>query len=417
MDLVIERGFNYMFGFKSKAIFIYFLLPLISQQAHANGFRLPEYTPTGVATSNALVADTTHISAIAYNPAIMTIYSQTNTQQTSMLSTSLTQIQYTTEVTTNNKTTQGTGESTFNIPSLFLGEQLSNKLSIGVLVHSPFGLETEWPIATFASFGGTAALETKLSRIKMYNTNFNLGYRLNANTGIALGLNRYKLLDLQFNSHATVIKGTGNGDGWNAAFITKMDTLTVGISYRSAVHARAIGTAGGVLPIEVDITFPEILTVGINYAVNDALTFEFDIEHTGWKVYDNLNIRKKTDDSTLTLSTNNWNNTLTYRASSQYKVGKHQYLFGYAYDETPQGDEYFSARIPDANRQLFSVGYQYDFGRYKFETGVMRVVFKDRVINSSKNYVAASDPNGTTAYNGTYRASATVFSVGMSVAF
>ncbi len=406
---------------KNTQIFIYlFILLAYQYTAHAGGFRLPEYTAAGVATANALVADTSRISAIAYNPAIMSVYSPANKQQTSLFSANLIQVQYDTEVSTNSKTTQGTGESTFNIPGLFISERLSDKLSIGLLIHSPFGLETKWPTNTFAPFGGSAALEPELSRIKMYNANVNLGYRLNANTGMAIGVNRYQLLDLRFNSQATAVEGEGVGYGWNAAFITKLDKLTLGLSYRSKVLANATGTAGGVTPIKVDVTFPEMLTIGANYAVSDALTVELDIEHTGWKVYDNLNIRRAADNSTLTLSTNNWKNTLTYRASAQYKIRKHQLLFGYAYDETPQGDDYFSARVPDSDRQLFSVGYQYDFGTYKIETGLMLVKFKDRVVNSSQTYVPANppnEPNGSTAYNGTYRSNAVVLSVGVSAAF
>ena len=389
-----------------------------SLSAYANGFRVPEYTAAGVATSNALVADDSRISAIAYNPAIMAVYATAKDKSTaSLFSGNLTLISYDTEVSTSSGTNQGSGKSNFDVPNLFISNQISDKLSIGMLIHSPFGLETKWPTGTFAPFAGVAALETDLSRITMYNINFNLGYQLSQNTGIAIGINKYNLLDLRFNSRATEIKGSGNGYGWNIGLISRIDNLSLGLSYRSAVHAKAFGTAASVLPIEVDITFPEMLTVGVNYVFNDAFKFEFDIEHTGWNVYDNLNIRRSTNQSTLTLSTNNWQNTITYRASGQYKINKHQVLFGYAYDETPQGDGYFSARIPGSDRQLFSVGYQYDFGKYQFEAGLMLVKFDDRNINSSTTYVAAGEPNGTTAYNGTYRSGATLFSVGINTTF
>lgn len=399
---------------------LFTILSSYQSMVSANGFRLPEYSAAGVASSNALVADDSRISAIAYNPAIMTTYtSSENKPNASLFSGSLVRIEYDTEVTTSTKTTQGSGKSEFDVPNLFVSNQISDKLSIGMLIHSPFGLETAWPRNTFAPFLGSAGLEPDLSRIKMFNTNFNLGYKLTSDTGIAFGINKYNLLDLQFNSHATVIKGTGGGYGWNAALISKFKKLSLGISYRSAVHAHANGTAAGVLPIELDITFPEMLTIGVNYTVSDAFKFEFDVEHTGWNVYDNLNIRKSSDQSTLTKSTNNWKNTLTYRASGQYKIHKHQILFGYAYDETPQPDAYYTARIPGADRQLFSIGYQYDFGSFQFETGLMLVKFNDRNINSTNTYVpaASTDPNGTTAYNGTYRSSATILSVGINTTF
>jgi len=392
-------------------------LQLFSTSSMAGGFRLPEYTAAGVATSNALVADAERISAIAYNPAIMNIVAQ-DPEQSSLFSTNLTHINYETEVTSGGTTTQGTGKTDFDVPNLFVSNRISEKFSIGLLIHSPFGLETAWPTNTFTSFGGTAALEPNLSRIKMFNANVNFGYKVDNETGLSIGLNQYRLLDLQFNSHATVIQGTGTGYGWNAAIISKLDdSVTLGMSYRSPVKTRATGTAASVLPVEVDVTFPEMLSAGINYAVNHKLKLELDVEYTGWKKFDNLNIRRQTNDSTLTLSTNNWKNTLTYRASGQYKINKHQILFGYSYDETPQEDSSYSARIPDADRQLFSIGYQYDFGSYQFETGLMLVKFKERTINSSTAYVAASEANGTTAYNGTYQAGATVLSIGMNVAF
>ena len=386
----------------------------------ASGFRLPEYSAAGVATANALVADDSRLSAVAYNPAIMSMYSSSsNPDDANLFSASVLHLNYDTEVSTTTKTTQGTGKSSFNIPSIFASTPISNKLSVGLLIHSPFGLETAWPKATFSSFGGVSAVEPNLSRIKMFNTNFNLGYQLNSDTGFAFGLNRYELLDLQFNSHATIIKGTGEGYGWNAALLRKYNDFSIGLSYRSAVHAHADGTASTspATPIEVDITFPELLTLGINYAFSDSLKVEFDIEHTGWSVYDNLNIRKSSDQSTLTLSTNNWEDTLTYRISSQYKINKHQILLGYSYDETPQPDAYFSARIPGADRQLYSIGYQYDFGKYQIETGLMLVKFKDRNFNTDNSYVFGQEANGTTAYNGTYRSRATIFSVGINTTF
>lgn len=386
------------------------------QSIQANGFRLPEYTAAGVATSNALVADSSRISAVAYNPAVMSVYSSENNKK--LLSLNYMNVQYDTEVSAGSTTTQGTGNSSFDIPSFFVSTPLSDKLSFGILLHSPFGLETNWPASTFASFGGNANLDPALSRIKMYNANFNLGYKLSSNTGIAFGLNQYRLLDLRFNTQATEIKGNSTGYGWNAALITKFSpTVSLGVSYRSSVDSRAVGTASGVLPVYLDITFPEMLSIGMNFSITKSLKLEVDIEHTGWKVFDAIRVNRIDNNANVTTSTNNWQNTLTYRASGQYKINKHQILFGYTYDETPQGDSNYSARIPDSDRQLFSIGYLYDFGTFNIETGLMLVKFNDRTINSSTAYTAGQDPNGTVAYNGTYRSNATVISIGVNTSF
>lgn len=397
---------------------LYIFIGFIScQSAQANGFRLPENTAAGVAMSNALVADSSRMSAIAYNPAIMSQQALGNKKDI-MFSGSLLQIQYDTEVTAGSNTTQGTGASSFDIPNLFIGSHLSDSLSLGFIINSPFGLETQWPTGTFPPFSGISSVEPKLSRIKMFNINANLSYKLSTSTALAVGLNQYTLRDLQLNSQATVIAGSGSGYGWNAALISKLsDTVSLGVSYRSQVKALATGKAAGVLPIKLDVTFPEMLQVGLNVAVSEKLRLEFDIEHTGWDVFDNLNIVNQVSDASVTKSTNNWKNTLTYRAGGQYKINKHRILFGYSYDETPQGDAKYSARIPDSDRQLFSIGYQYDFGTFQLETGLMLVKFDDRTVNSTTSYVIGSEPNGTTAYNGTYRANATVFSVGINTTF
>jgi len=387
--------------------------------ALANGFRLPEYSAAGVATSNALVADTSRSSAIAYNPAIMSLQTLAENKDV-ILSGSYINVQYETKVTTSTKTVQGTGEDAFDIPTGFIGTHLSDKLSIGLLFHSPFGLETQWPTTTFSPFLGITSLEPKLSRVKMYNANANLSYKIQDKTALSFGLNQYRLLDLQFNSQATIIEGSATGYGWNIGFITDLsDELTLGLSYRSKVSARATGTAAAVLPVQLDVTFPEMLTLGLNYSLSKNLKLELDIEHTGWHVFDNLNIVNSVSDAVVTNSTNNWKDTLTYRLSAQYKMNKHQFLFGYSLDETPQDDAKFSARIPDADRQLFSIGYQYDFGQFQLETGLMLVKFDSRTFNSNTTYVpaAGSESNGTTAYNGTYKADATVLSIGINTTF
>ncbi len=400
---------------RALCIIISFLSFHLSVQA--NGFRLPENTAAGVAMSNALVADANRMSAIAYNPAIMSLQPR-NDVKNIMVSASNIQIQYDTEGTAGSQIRKGSGVTVFDIPNLFIGAHLSDTVSFGVLINSPFGLETEWPSGTFSAFLGNASLEPKLSRIKMFNINSNLAFKLSDNTAIAIGLNQYTLRDLQLNSQATVIEGSGSGYGWNAALITKLsNTTSLGISYRSKVAAKATGTAAGVLPIQLDVTFPEMLAIGLNFSVSDNLKLELDIEHIGWDVFDNLNIVRQANGSTVKKSTNNWKNTLTYRVGGQYKINKHQILFGYSYDPTPQGDAYYSARIPGADRQLFSVGYQYDFGTYQLEAGLMLVKFDDRNINSTTTYVPGSEPNGTTAYNGIYRADATVFSLGFNTTF
>ncbi|MDR9437792.1 MAG: outer membrane protein transport protein, partial [Thiohalophilus sp.] len=84
--------------------------------------------------------------------------------------------------------------------------------------------------------------------------------------------------------------------------------------------------------------------------------------------------------------------------------------------ETPQPDEYFSARVPDDDRQLFSLGMTRDFGKWNLELAYMLVDVDDRDVNSADAY-AGTEANGTNAYNGTYETDSDLFSVGVSMEF
>jgi long-chain fatty acid transport protein len=91
-------------------------------------------------------------------------------------------------------------------------------------------------------------------------------------------------------------------------------------------------------------------------------------------------------------------------------------MLGYSYDNTPQPDQYFSARVPDADRQLFSIGASHEINNWKIEYAYMYVDVDKRTVNSSTPFNPA-DPNGTTAYNGTYESKVNLIGLSASVKF
>jgi long-chain fatty acid transport protein len=91
-------------------------------------------------------------------------------------------------------------------------------------------------------------------------------------------------------------------------------------------------------------------------------------------------------------------------------------LLGYSYDESGQTDEYFSARVPDNDRQLFSIGLTHEYSGWTLEAAYMYVMVDDRTFNTTTPPNPA-DPNGTSLYNGTYESSVNLLSVGLSTKF
>ena len=95
-------------------------------------------------------------------------------------------------------------------------------------------------------------------------------------------------------------------------------------------------------------------------------------------------------------------------------------MFGYSYDESPQPDSNFSARVPDADRQLLSIGASHTFGgSWTLQYAYMHVMVDDRTVNSSTPYIPGTtpDPNGTTAYNGKYESKVDIIGLSISKTF
>lgn len=384
----------------------------------AAGFRLPEYSIYGIATANALVARD-DIAALAVNPAGMSFLEGQNVTLNAY------HLTYDLEVTTtsNNTTTRNAGEDAFDIPGLYISSELSKDWSVGFGVQAPFGLETKWPDNTFPGFLGVDSLDTELSRIKMVSYNPNLAVKLDNNTSIAFGINYYDVQELFFNTQAVTIQGSGNGLGWNAALQSHHGPLSIGLSYHHAVGTKLTGSYSSPTtntPVRASLNLPSMFQLGIHYQITDSVGFEFDFERTGWSNFSSLEIINAQTGNKQSSSTNNWNDSNTYRSNLQLKLSDSSELnFGLAFDESPQPDEYYSARISDSDRTLYSLGYRHKFGNISVDFGYMHVDFKQRTFQANRTYVpsASSEPNGSSVYNGTYNAQADLFGLGLNFKF
>ncbi len=396
----------------------------LPSQVQASGFRVPEISTVGTATANALVANTDELGALAYNPAGMAFHGQDS------LVAGLTYLTYDLSVTQAGSKTDSDGKDSFVIPNFYYLAKGKGKISSGLAINSPFGLETSWPKDTFPLFAGSLdPLEPEQSTIEMVNINPNLSYQIDATSALAFGLDLYYLNKLVFNTQQISIDGRGSGLGWNLAYLKKHGKWSFGASYRSRVNvdingkfdASAIGQP--VTTAKTAVEFPDIFQAGVAFQATDKLGLEFDIDYTGWSSFDQFAITTPNGSNTLTTSTNNWDGAMAYRLGAIYRLSPAtQLLFGYSLDQKAQPDEYFSARIPDADRQLFSLGVTHDFGNWTLEAAYMHVATDSRTINSSESYLLKAlggdtDPNGTDAYNGTYESSVNLFSVGLSMEF
>ncbi len=408
---------NYLFQLK---LITGLTIGLVCLQAQASGFRIPEISTTGMGLANALVANKDEVGAMSYNPAVMAFHEDHTFQIGATL------LGYDLSTTpTGGSATDSTTRDKFVIPNMVLSAQTSENITFGLAINSPFGLETRWPKGTFPGFSGaTYVYEPEHSRINMLNTNPSIAIKLDNKTSVAMGIMFYDVSSLVFNSQGINISGSGSGFGWNLAMLHSTKNWDFGVSYKSSVKANlggsfttAVGSTPGAYPARSSLNFPDMLQVGLLYRLTDRLNMEFDIENTGWTVFDQIVIEYA--NTKTTRSTNNWSNALAYRLGATYQISDNTKLrFGYSLDDTPQADNYFSARIPDNKRQLFSIGIGHDFGGWSLDAAYMRAAVDDRSISSSTTYPSTgTDPNGTSTYNGSYKSAINLLGISMTTTF
>jgi len=389
--------------------------------AQASGFRVPEISAAGLGTSNALVANTSEPGALPYNPAAMSFH------QGNQLVAGVTLIQPDMSVTPDGGTkTDTVGKDTFTVPNIYLKGEASGDWSWGIGINAPFGLEVRWPKDTFPVFAGPLdTAEPELSKLKMVNFNPNVSRKVGPNTSIAFGINFYEVRNVALNTHGLNVEGSGDGIGFNIGIIHQQGKWTVGGSYRSPVETDISGAVHG-YAATTSIEFPAMLQVGAAYQASSRVLVELDVDWTGWSSFDKVEISAPTAPSpipTQITSTNKWDDSTGVRLGVTWQISpKTRVRFGYSVEETPQPDEYFSARIPDNDRQFASIGFTHDMGGWSIEGGYMYVKVDDRTVNSQVSYAAKAlggdtDPNGTDAFNGKYESSANLLAIGITKRF
>lgn len=397
--------------------------------ALAAGFSIPETSVTGLATSNALVANPDEVGAIAYNPAAMAFHEH------SSVSTGLMIFSSNLETTTASGGQKSEGDDPILIPNLQGSLKINEQWALGLGVNAPFGLESVWPVGTFPTLSAPIPVapgvslpaglfhpaQSKLELVSVVPT---VAFKVNENLSLAAGLDYYDARKLAFNTHLVTIRGDGRAWGWNLAAMYKSGPLSLGASYHSATTIDLDGSftvlGSSSIDANADLDLPSRLQLGVRYAFNDKLAAEFDWSRTGWNSFKTIEVRAEANGDLLTSSENNWDNSNAYRVGVTYDLtDATQLRFGYTYDETGQSKEHYSARIPDANRHLFSLGAGHDIGGgWQIEGAYMYVKFDDNDYRSDTPFNPASgDPNGTNALNGDYKAHVHIFGLGVSKTF
>lgn len=331
------------------------------------------------------------------------------------------------------------------LPNFFATHKISDNLSAGLAVVTPYGLSNEWDIkGEFANSANPFSLRYQApwyTEMKTINLNPSISYRMNESLSVGAGLNVHwsELTFKQFYPWWAVagnpalpdgnIKARGDGIGLGGNF---------GVTWQFIEGHRLAATVR--TPVEVDydgyakidnipagfpvgqprshfssrIETPTIVGIGYGIDVNEAVQIEFSFEWLEFSNFKNLVVDAGANNVLVTGSTaplsqaQNWENTFTAGLGGSWKFAEEWRLnSGYQFYESPVPDANFTTTIPDANQHVFTVGLQWKRGRHSFEGAYGGIFYDERNINRTD----------TAIYNGRYDITVHLFALGYTFAF
>lgn len=373
----------------------------------AGGFQLFEYGTRAIGMGTANYAVGNDASVIAYNPALMTQFTEPQALA------GVAAIAPSSDVNITSSTGAGavggykTKEQTFFVPHAYYVQPVNEDVTLGAGLFTRFGLGTKYD----EDWGGA----TMLQDIVLESVSFNptAAFKFNEKLSFAVGVELIKgsmLMKKAFPAAAgggqakLDVDGISVGGNFAAAYQFD-DAWNMGFHYRSPIKFTGDGdfdkgsnanpgfSNGGVT---ISATFPSSYSLGLGYKPSDDWTFEASTIFTRWELFDEM----KFDYEASTGMTDNdekfyYKNTWRFQLGAEYMALDWLALrAGYAYDQTPTRHDYASPMLPANDRNLFSLGVGFLGENWFCDIAGMYVTTKARS-NMSKTVTA----DGTYTYD------------------
>ncbi len=406
-------------------------LVAVPQRTWAAGFALLQQGTGAMAQGNAFVAEANDPSALFYNPAGLTQLTRPELYLATVFNSP------DREYHAADGSFSQTNRRLYHASATYMVWPVHDRVVLGVGLFAPFGLGTAWPP------GWAGRYLTTLSRLKTYNLNPAVAFKVSQTLSLALGFNAlYGTVDLkrqlpvfvgqaQLPDGEASLSGDGTGFGFNVgALYEPIRGLKLGLSYRSKIALKFTGDLETTLPAPLPsiprttgsarLDLPPSLTFGLCFSRLQPLTLNFDVTWTGWSTYDNLTINL---DHPLpangTLSSRlvfpkQWRDAWAFRFGANYQLREHLRLrLGYIFDQTPVPDATFDPQIPDNDRHIFTVGGDLKISRFTLGLAYNYILTESRQKQNALGLNGIPLPPAWQA-NGTYKSN--VHSLGVSLA-
>lgn len=399
-----------------------FLGIFVAGQALGGGFQLNEHGAKGMSQAGAFAARANDGSAIFYNPAGLGF----QTRPSVYLGTTVIvpSASFWGPVQNNENTKADNKPLVFTPINGYVVVPVMDRLTVGFGVMNPYGLGTEWEENWVGRF-----LTVKVDLKSFYFTptasyrltdEFSIGAGFSYVTGSVLLTKKVAIASVATPAEPMVkLDLTGTGTGWTAGAMYKFSpSLSLGLSYRSAVKMEANGTASFdpnyaalALPAgdaSAAITLPATGFAGVAYKINDDLEIEADLQYIWWSSYDQLKVDFKSNNSS-SISPKNYSDTYIARIGGEYSLGDLKIRGGYYFDHSPVKTEYVEPMLPDADRHGLNLGFGYQITKnINVDVSYLFIKFLDRKVENTIPEIN---------FDGTYKTSVNLFGVDLGYTF
>ncbi len=298
------------------------------------------------------------------------------------------------------------------VPAIYGMWDINPRLKAGIAFTVPFGFSTKYDEDWVGRY---FAVESKIENFVLSpSIAWQASDRLSIGAGLQVG-HAYGKVSQALNlawarlpDGMAEINGTDYGYGYTLGMLYEFTPASrVGLSYRSRIDYSLDGNFDvsgvpeamlSVLPPalaaqlsdsdgKVDITTPDVLSLGAYHELSPKWAVMSEVSWTNWSLFDEFRIEfddGRPDDVTE----ENWEDSWFFALGADYRPAEdHTFHFGVAFDETPVRRDTRTARVPDANRYWLSVGYSYDLGaRSTANFGYTHIFVDDVRISETSEY-------------------------------
>ncbi|MGE5155348.1 MAG: OmpP1/FadL family transporter [Bdellovibrio bacteriovorus] len=291
------------------------------------------------------------------------------------------------------------GDSSVLIANFYLSQPGPGDWSFGLGVHSPYGLNTDYPRSWVGRYHGV------YSEVVNVDINPALAYRINPRLSVGAGLDLvYAKAELtnavDFGSLLSarlggpipalgitpgnlaadgysVLDGDDWGLGWNLGVLFELDPATrLGASYRSKVDLDLDGESrievpyhltaltGGLLASEIQdtrarLTLPATLRLGVHRDLGAQWSLLLGAEWTNWSDFREIRVRYA-DGRPDFVDPQEWHDVWRFSIGAEYRYSpKWSFRTGFEYDESPIPQATKGPRVTERDLRWLALGASY----------------------------------------------------------